>query len=173
MQQTENRDNFILLPNSDRHNCFGCSPGNPYGLKMEFYTNVKRDIAVSWLIIQENFCGWSNLVHGGIISTILDEAMGWGALVIMKKLVLSKSIAVDFVKPVFINSEIRVEGSMLEVRSEREAVIQGHIYDKNNEICSQSSSVVSLFTFESVRKMGVVDEKMLNEIEQLMNEWDG
>jgi uncharacterized protein (TIGR00369 family) len=169
MSEIENRDNYILLPNSDSHNCFGCSPVNPSGLQMKIYTNQKTDLVVSWLSVPGDFSGWANFAHGGIISTILDEVMGWGGLVILRKLVVSKSTTVDYLKPVFIGSEIRAEGSVLRVNSEREGVMQGCIYNDNGEICAKSSSIVSLFTIEALRKLGAADEKMLSGIEQVIN----
>jgi len=62
---------------------------------MKFYSTEKKELVVSWLKVPDHLCGWSNLVHGGIISTMLDEAMGWAGLVILKKLVVSKSITVS------------------------------------------------------------------------------
>jgi len=136
---------------------------------MKFYSTEKRDSVVSWLTVPDHLCGWSNLVHGGIISTILDEAMGWAALVILKKLVVSKSITVDFIKPVLIGEKIRVEGNVTKINNEREAILRGYLYNDNSEICARSSSLVSLFSSESIRKMGFTDQKMLSDMEQIMN----
>ncbi len=82
MTQPINGDSLLHLPNDDNHNCFGCSPNNKSGLKMEFYTNKEKDSVFSWLSIPGHVCGWGNIVHGGIVSTILDEAMGWASVVI-------------------------------------------------------------------------------------------
>lgn len=136
---------------------------------MNFYSTERRDSVVSWLTVPDHFCGWSNLVHGGIISAMLDEAMCRAVLVILKKLVVSKSITVDFIKPVLIGKEIRVEGNVDKINSEREAILQGCIYDDNSEICARSSSLVSLFSSESIREMGFTDQKMLGDMEQIMN----
>jgi uncharacterized protein (TIGR00369 family) len=167
--KTENRDDYILLPNGGNHNCFGCSPRNKSGLQMKFCSSHRRDSVISWLTVPDHLCGWSNLVHGGIISTILDEAMGWAALVILKKLVVSKSITVEFIKPVLIGKEIKVEGFASKMNSEREAVLHGSIRNEDGELCARSSSLVSLFSSESIRKMGFVDHDMLGDMEQVMN----
>ena len=81
MSANENRDDYMLLPAGESHNCFGC-PKNEAGLQMEFYLNEKLDTVVSWLSVPDHLCGWGNIVHGGIISTLLDEAMGWAGLVL-------------------------------------------------------------------------------------------
>lgn len=136
---------------------------------MKFYAAEKLDSVISWLKVPDHLCGWSNLVHGGIISTMLDEAMGWAVLIILKKLVFSKSITVDFIKPVLIGKEISVKGMVNKINSEREAILQGYIYNDENEICAQSSSLVSLFTLETSRKMNVMDEGMFRSLEKYMN----
>jgi acyl-CoA thioesterase FadM len=100
---------------------------------------------------------------------MLDEAMGWAALIIPKKMVVSKSITVDFLKPILIGKEIRVEGMVKKINSEREAILQGYIYNDENEICAQSSSLVSLFSLETLRKMNVMDEGMFRDLEKYMN----
>lgn len=169
MTRVETRDGYIELPNGSSHNCFGCSPKNVSGLHMKFYTNKDVDVVVSWFSVPPQFCGWGTLVHGGIISTMLDEAMGWGALVILGKLVLSKSIAVEFKTPVLAGTEIRVEGGVREIISERKGVLQGFIYSNNDVLCAQATSDVSFFTMEYIRKMGALDEAMLGDLEKLVN----
>jgi uncharacterized protein (TIGR00369 family) len=136
---------------------------------MKFYTTDSRASVVSWLTVPDHLCGWSNLVHGGIISTMLDEAMGWAGLIILKKMVISKSITVDFIKPVLIDKEIKVKGMVNKINSEREAILQGYIYNDKNEICAQSSSLVSLFSLETIKKMGFMDEGMSRALEKYMN----
>jgi len=167
--KTENSNNYILLPSMKNQNCFGCSLKNNSGLQMKFYTTNSRDSVVSWLTVPDHLCGWSNLVHGGVISTMLDEAMGWAGLIILKKMVISKSITVDFIKPVLIDKEISVKGMVKKINSEREAILQGYIYNDENEICAQSSSLVSLFTLETLRKMNVMDERMFRDMEKYIN----
>jgi acyl-coenzyme A thioesterase PaaI-like protein len=156
MSENGNRDDYTPLPADESQSCFGCSPKNQAGLHMEFFLNQRQDTVVSWLSVPERFCGWGNIVHGGIISTILDEAMGWAALVLLRKLVISKSISVEFLKPVFIGKEIRVEGAVLDDRNDREVVMQGYIY-VGEELCARSSSSYSFLTIEKIDKLGVLD----------------
>ncbi|MFC1884110.1 PaaI family thioesterase [Thermodesulfobacteriota bacterium] len=166
MTESAQRDNCIQLPNFDIHNCFGCSPRNAKGMHMEFYLNEKKDTVISWYSVPEHLCGWANVVHGGIVSTMLDEAMGWACVALLKKMLLSKSIAVDFYKPIMTEEEIKVAGSVLKIKSEREAVLKGIIFDRHDKICAQSTSVVSLFSMEDIRKLGVMDEEMINKLER-------
>ena len=172
MQKIFRGEKYLLLPNSEGNICFGCGPSNPSGLKMEFYTNEKRDLVVSWYSAPDRFCGWGDVLHGGIVSTILDEAMGWACLALARRLLLSKSIAVDFLRPVRSGQEIRVEGSVREIVSDREGVMQARIYDEHDGVCARASSIVSLFTLDAARRIGTIDEELLCSLERAMREHD-
>ena len=163
------KDNLFLLPNDDNHNCFGCSPHNTSGLKMEFYTNEKQDSVYSWLTIPDHVCGWGNLAHGGIVTTILDEAMGWASVIVLKKLILTKAMSVDFFKPIFVKQEICVVGNILNVVNDREVEVQAAIYDGNKKLSAKSSSSVSLFKIAEIKKMGIFEDRLLSGIESIMN----
>lgn len=169
MWKTVEGDRYLLLPNSEKNSCFGCSPKNPSGLEMEFYTNESRDRVVSWYSVPDRFCGWGDVVHGGIVSTILDEAMGWACIALVRRLLLSKAIEVDFLKPVRSGRKIRVEGSVREIVNDREAVMQGCIRDDRDEICARAYSIVSLFTLDAAREAGTIDEELLRSFERTMN----
>lgn len=58
--------------------CFGCGPDNPIGLKLSFQWDGKT--AKAEYTPTEYYQGWPGLVHGGIITCILDEAMSWVVL---------------------------------------------------------------------------------------------
>lgn len=55
--------------------CFACGKDNPYGLHMEF-TDEGEDYVARWTP-QPHHQGWSEILHGGLVSTLLDEVMTW------------------------------------------------------------------------------------------------
>ena len=57
------------------YNCFGCCPDNPIGLHLHFYED--GDYIVSKWNPQSNYQGWVDTLHGGILSTLIDEVCGW------------------------------------------------------------------------------------------------
>lgn len=59
------------LTNNNR--CFVCGKDNPYGLKLDF--KVDNDKIKSEFALDEKFQGFKGIIHGGIIATLLDEAM--------------------------------------------------------------------------------------------------
>lgn len=58
---------------SDDGYCFVCGPENPIGLKLDFHFDGKT-ISTEF-VPQKVHQGYMNIVHGGIISTLLDEVM--------------------------------------------------------------------------------------------------
>lgn len=52
--------------------CFVCGKRNPVGLKAQF--NYGEGRAFSELRLSKEYQGWSGIIHGGIISALLDEA---------------------------------------------------------------------------------------------------
>jgi uncharacterized protein (TIGR00369 family) len=114
----------------DRY-CFVCGDRNPYGLKLAF--NTKDGVTVAEFMPGKTHQGFKDIVHGGIISSILDEAM--------IKTVLSQGIeavtaeiTVRLKKPLFvgekafIKAEITKKGNRLietsaELKKDKNTVI--------------------------------------------------
>ena len=55
--------------------CFACGRDNPIGLKLQF--RKEGNEATSEITVGELYEGWQGVVHGGIVCTILDEAMAY------------------------------------------------------------------------------------------------
>jgi acyl-coenzyme A thioesterase PaaI-like protein len=149
------------------NNCFGCSPNNSSGLQLQFFTDGKK--ICSWLRVPKHLSGWDHLVHGGVITTMLDEVMGWYILHLLRKMPLTKTIAVKFLKPVYVDEDIRIEGVPFKIENERKAVIQGFLYNKDNEVCAMAKGVFALFTVDTMRKRGIMNDKILQNIEQIIS----
>ena len=54
--------------------CFACGTKNPIGLHLEFAP--VEDKVVAKKIVPKEYQGYTDVVHGGIVTTLLDEAMG-------------------------------------------------------------------------------------------------
>ena len=57
------------------HNCFACGGENPIGMRLHIELG-EGSAAASWTA-GDDYVGWSDKVHGGIIATMLDEVMAW------------------------------------------------------------------------------------------------
>jgi hypothetical protein len=56
--------------------CFGCGKNNPEGMRLKFNYDEDRDCFVCRFRLGKRYTGPPGHCHGGIIATILDEAMG-------------------------------------------------------------------------------------------------
>lgn len=155
------------LPTRLSHRCFGCGSENPHGLRMIFHTDEKS--VFSEIVIPDHMVGWKNFAHGGILSTILDEIMGWSAIYLTKNLVLTKSIAVDFLRPVPVGTTLRAEGRISKVRSDREVAMEGFLLNSNGIVHARGKGVFALFKIDAAMKFGIADEKELRELERVFN----
>jgi uncharacterized protein (TIGR00369 family) len=94
--------------------CFVCGAKNPDGLKLSFEIDKEKQTLRTTFVASPTFQGWDGIVHGGIISTLLDEAMA--------KLVhelgfqsVTASLEVRFKKPAPILEPLHVYGTITEV----------------------------------------------------------
>ena len=95
-------------------NCFVCGTNNPNGLRLKFEIDRKKQTLKTTFLAGPTFQGWDGIVHGGIICTLLDEAMA--------KLVyelgvpaVTASLEVKFKKPAPILETLLVFGEITEV----------------------------------------------------------
>jgi acyl-coenzyme A thioesterase PaaI-like protein len=54
--------------------CFACRPDHPHGLHLKFALLPDGTATAAWTP-EEDWQGFSGVIHGGIVTTVLDEAM--------------------------------------------------------------------------------------------------
>lgn len=155
--------NLKPLPPRDNHNCFGCSPRNEIGLQMKFHAG--DDAMYSFLTVPGHLGGWSNIAHGGIVTTIMDEIMAWATIYFLHHMVMTKNIQIEFLKPVPIGKPITAKGIVLEQISKREARMQGEIFNESGELCARATGNFALFTAEAIVRLGIMDKKTIDEFQ--------
>jgi uncharacterized protein (TIGR00369 family) len=165
MSQVPIMENLKKLPNRESHTCFGCGRSNTSGLRMEFYTDGGS--VYSWLAIPAHLCGWDDVVHGGVVSTVMDEIMSWASMCLLRRYIMTRSITVDFLKPLHTGKKIRAEGRIREKVSDREAVMEGFIYDDAENLCARSTGRFALFTSEGIKKIGLLDMRLLEDLDEI------
>src|SRR6266550_2456300 len=95
--------------------CFACGKNNPEGMRLKFTFDQQRDCFVCRFRLGKRYTGPPGHAHGGIIATILDEAMGK----VNKRrqvVALTSEIRVQYLKPMPLNKPLRVESREVRVR---------------------------------------------------------
>ena len=92
----------ILIKNPfhklEGYNCFGCSPDNQLGLRMNF--RVAGDEVISDWQPQAHLQGWVGVLHGGIQATLMDEIASWYVFVKLQTAGVTSKMEVKLIKPV-------------------------------------------------------------------------
>ena len=95
--------------------CFVCGIDNPIGLKLKFYTDAEGRCIARFRPKPEHQ-GYPGHLHGGIISTLLDETMG-RVLTPRNVFALTGRLEIKFRKPVPLDQELTVVGELTRDRS--------------------------------------------------------
>ena len=132
---------------------------------MKFFAN--HDTVFSNVTIPDHLCGWSNIAHGGVITTILDEIMSWAALHFLKRITMTKSMEIEFIKPVYIHHLLKAEGKVLEVSGKHDAVMAGILYNKDGAACARSTAKFSIFSPKVAKRFGIADDASLKFFEDV------
>ncbi len=145
------------IPNQFNSSCFGCSTDNPVGLQMSF--KAGKDKVVSEVMVPQHLCGWNNLVHGGVLTTILDEIMSWTAIHFLKKLVMTKNLNVSFHKSVMVGDSIKAVGRIKKEHNRHEVLMEGVLLDNNDKKCVTAEAVFALLPSKVANRLGISEEE--------------
>lgn len=89
-------------------NCFACGVHNENGLKLKFAA-IDNHVE-AYFEANKRFEGWDNIIHGGIISTLLDEAMSHAVFKLNGATVVTAEMTVRFLKPIHVGKTIKLIG---------------------------------------------------------------
>ena len=101
-----------------KNHCFVCGGANPEGMHLNFFYDETRGCFVCRFRLSKRFTGPPGHCHGGIIATILDEAMG-KVNRLRDVVALTAQITVNYLKPVPLHQPLRVESREVRVRGRR------------------------------------------------------
>jgi len=118
-----------VLPWSD--SCFVCGDANPFGLHVKFHW--AGDHAFVRTAVDPRFEGYPGHVHGGVVTALLDETIGWACSVEAHRMFYTAEITVRFRHPVPGGEEIVIIGRCVKLHR-RLAEAEGHIEDRDGKV---------------------------------------
>jgi len=122
-----------------KNHCFACGKNNPDGMRLKFNYDEERDCFVCRFRLRKRYTGPPGHCHGGIIATILDEAMG-KVNKLRHVVAVTSQITVDYLKPVPLNKPLRVESRELRVHG-RQHINMAEILNQKNEVLARGQGV--------------------------------
>ena len=91
--------------------CFGCGQANPAGLHLEFLL-AEDGAVVSFATVADTYEGPPGYLHGGVIATLLDEAMS-KAVRARGLIAMTRRLEIEYLRPVSSGVSIRLEGRLM------------------------------------------------------------
>lgn len=86
--------------------CFACGKNNPIGLHLNF--EFEGDKLMTTKILPHEYEGYKGIVHGGIVTTLLDEAMGNYIIKKYKENAVTGRIEIRYRHPTPIEKELTI-----------------------------------------------------------------
>jgi acyl-coenzyme A thioesterase PaaI-like protein len=121
-------------------NCFVCGAHNPHGLHLRFRREGNEVFAD--FIAQPHHAGFRDIIHGGIISTALDEAMFWAAASTTKRFCLAAELNVRFLKKAAVGQRLIIAATLETDR--------GRIWHSRAELRDEQGTVYARATCKQV-----------------------
>jgi uncharacterized protein (TIGR00369 family) len=119
--------------------CFACGKDNPQGMHLKFSLDQQRRHFVSHFRLSKRYTGPPGHCHGGIIATILDDAMS--KLNKLRDVIAATSrMNVEYLKPVPLHRPLRVESREISKRGRRLTRV-AEIMDQNGTVLARSRGV--------------------------------
>jgi uncharacterized protein (TIGR00369 family) len=119
--------------------CFACGQDNPDGMRLQFTLDEERRTFVCEFSLGKRYTGPPGHCHGGIIATILDDAMG-KVNKLRHVIALTKEMTVEYLKPVPLHKTLRVEGKEVSVHG-RQHVNMAEILNEDGEVLARSKGI--------------------------------
>ncbi|MDE7169175.1 MAG: PaaI family thioesterase [Mucispirillum sp.] len=129
----------LYLPYST--GCFVCGHNNERGLQVQFYV---RDNAVKVdLNFKDCFNSFPNVTHGGILSSILDEAMGWAAFIFsdITTFLFTRELTVTYKKNASTNTPMVLTAEFVSMERGGMYLAKGRIEDSAGKIITAAKGL--------------------------------
>ena len=122
---------------TDDHQCFVCGQDNALGLRLHFRKDASALAVEADLRFAAHLQGWQDTVHGGLLATVLDEAMVQAAMAGGITCVTAE-ITVKYKKPAMTGTPYGLSGKVLETRG-RIITAESRVCDASGQVFAQAS----------------------------------
>jgi uncharacterized protein (TIGR00369 family) len=134
------------------HYCFVCGPDNPRGLHVQFSRKGEHGVAARFLVEKE-MAGWPTIQHGGITSTLLDEACAY-VTTYMDKITVTAELNVLFKAPVRVGEILLVEAEPLRV-TRKLILVHATLHNEERELKAEATAKMMVLSDDQRDQMGM------------------
>lgn len=124
-----------VLPHT--HSCFVCGEANPLGLQLRFHTDGQ--VVRAEFTPRTEHIGFKQVVHGGIVATLLDEIMVWACAVQTKQFAFCAELNVRFQQPLRPGDKTVATAELVSNRRSRIFEAKADLRDTNGNILATAT----------------------------------
>jgi len=130
--------------------CFGCSASNQYGLQLNFF---KRGHQVFTEFTPSEFLqGWFGAVHGGVLSTLIDELANFTVAGLLRRIGVTRDLQVHFRRPLYVNEPITMVGVLGEQKKSL-VTVKCELSSARGDLCCEGEATVFLLERQQFERM--------------------
>ena len=125
-------------PTLREHYCFGCGRHNPIGLHLEFERDDDGSVVADYTPRPEDQ-GFPEVMHGGLLALLLDEAMGW-AMYVDSLFAVTAKMEVRYRRAVGLDVPLTTRARLVRARGRR-IEIDATVSNAAGEVLVESSAL--------------------------------
>jgi len=134
----------------EKNPCFGCGPQNPVGLKLRF-EETPNEVLSRWDPVGY-FQGYHNVLHGGIVATLLDEVAAWFVQVKLGTAGVTSELHVKYLSPVHLSKGIITVVATLMERKNHHAKLKCQLSDGDSKVCAEAEVIFFVYPEEIAKR---------------------
>jgi uncharacterized protein (TIGR00369 family) len=131
---------------------------------LDLGVSTDRQRVESRVVFRPEHVGLSGTVHGGLVSTVLDEMMAWACGVATRRLAYCAEMTVRFVRPVAPGVELVAQGELVENR-------RGRLYLTRAELRNAAGDLLAEATGKFIPVPGVLQRRVLDDFGADPGDW--
>jgi acyl-coenzyme A thioesterase PaaI-like protein len=122
-------------------NCFVCGITNKFGLQLTFYNTAPGEVTCEYTV-PERYQGYPGVVHGGIVTAMLDEVCGRTYMGgDPPRFMYTARLEIRFRKNVPTEKPLRIIGKAQKSKS-RTATSSGVIYGPDGDVLAEADALL-------------------------------
>ncbi len=122
--------------------CFVCDNdgSNPRSLRLNLMWDEEKQEVHILFKPDETWCGYSGVVHGGILASVFDDAMAWAVRQISGEWGVTADFHIRYRRPVTAGGEYTVKGRV-ESKKGRKAKTTAQILDTEGNVLAEADAL--------------------------------
>ncbi|HVV00003.1 MAG TPA: PaaI family thioesterase [Verrucomicrobiae bacterium] len=133
------------------HSCFVCGDSNRSGLRLKFQAD--GNVVRATFTPGPEHIGFRQTIHGGIISSLLDEIMVWACAVQTRRFAFCAELTVRFLKPLQPGQLVEASAELVQNRRDRIYLAKGELQFPGGEAVATAEGKYMPVPAEQMRGM--------------------